>query len=100
MVLRVAFGVKRPTLWLQASPRLRDFTQVPECLSPHLQGGRVRLQSERGDRWENENKALGKGLAHSTQSMVLDSVLSGVQFPSVSRHLAVAGICWGLSGAT
>lgn len=87
MVLSMAFGVKRPTLWFQLSPHLRDFAQVPERLFPHLRGGCVRLQSEHGDRWESENKALGKGLAHSTQSMVLDSVLSGVQFPAVSRHL-------------
>lgn len=87
MVLSMAFGVKRPMLWFQLSPRLCDVAQVPECLFPHPRGSCVRLQSEHGDRWENENKALGKGLAHSTQSMVLDSVLSGVQFPSVSRHL-------------
>lgn len=99
-VLSMAFGIQRPRWCFQPSPGFRDFTQVPECLFPHLPGGHVHLRSELGDLVGGSGLSSWQGLAHSAQSWVLDSLLTSVQFPSASRLLVVAGTCSGLSGAT
>lgn len=99
-VLSMALGVQRPRWCFQPSPHFRDFTPVPESLFPHLPGGHVHLRSEHGDPGGESGLSSWQGLAHSTLSRVLDSVLTSVQFPSISRLLVVAGTCSSLSGAT
>ena len=99
-VLSMASGVQRPRWCFQPSPGFRDFTQVPECLCPHLPGGHVHLRSELGDLVGELGLSSWQGLAHGAQSRVPDSLLTSVQFPSTSRLLVVAGTCSGLSGAT
>lgn len=99
-VLSMASGIQRPRWCFQPSPGFRDFTQVPECLFPHLPGGHVHLRSELGDLVGGSGLSSWQGLAHSAQSWVLDSLLTSVQFPSAFRLLVVAGTCSGLSGAT
>lgn len=88
LVLPMAFGVRR-----QCEPT-QPFASVTsdgplKCMFPHPTDGDAGLCAppECGVRWENQDKALGKPLAHSTLSMVLLSVQ--VLLSATSRHLAL-----------